>query len=123
MQLAFVLNKYEGELICDFAEYYHVLNYKEISPELAAIFLVGLRNDSRVVMAKSGTKLTTEQTLLATIADAATYSLWMQGRCKGKKPKSILSLLTKDKQSKCIGFNSGKEFDKEWKRRMNHGKE
>lgn len=121
MQLAFVLNKYEGELICDFAEYYHVLNYREISPELAAIFLVGLRNDSRVKMAKYGQKLTLEQTLLGTIADATTFSLWMQGRGKGKKPTSIMSILTKDKPNKCVGFNSGKEFEREWKRRINHG--
>lgn len=121
MQLAFVLNKYEGELICDFAEYYHVLNYKELAPELAAILLVGLRNDSRVMMKKSGQKLTIEQTLLASIADATTYSLWMQRRGKGKKPTSILSILTKDNQNKCIGFNTGKDFEREWKRRMNHG--
>ena len=97
------------------AEYYHILNYKENSPELIAILLSGLRNESRVQMAIAGQILTIEQILLATIADELSSMLWTG---KEDKPQSILAILL-DKvpknENQCLSFNSAESFDEWWK--------
>ena len=119
MQLALVLNRYESELICDFAEYYHILDYKSIDPGLAGILLQGLKPDSRTKMKLSNQKLTLEQTLLAIISDGITCLVWMKNKKKKtSKPKSILKLLLNDKEEtkKCKGYNSGADFERDWKR-------
>ena len=113
------MNKYESELICDFAEYYHILDYKSITPGLAGILLEGLRSDSRTKMKMAKMKLTVEQTLLATIADEIKISIWQQSPKKNKKkPESILNLLIngKNEPDKLKGFNSGADFDRYWRK-------
>lgn len=113
------MKRYESELICDFAEYYHILDYKSITPCLAATLLEGLKPESRTKMKLTNQKLTVEQILLATIADEIKLLVWMQGRKKNsKKPESLLNLLIngKNEPNKCKGFNSGADFDKYWRK-------
>jgi len=38
----------EDALICDLAETYHIFNYRELPPSLAATLSVGLKDDSRI---------------------------------------------------------------------------
>ncbi len=112
------MKRYESEFICDLAEYYHIYDYRTISPGLAAILLEGLRSESRTKMKMSKQKLTVEQILLATIADEIKLLIWMQGRKKSKKPESILNLLINGKQepNKCKGFNSTSDFERYWQK-------
>lgn len=112
------MNKYESELICDFAEYYHILDYKSITPGLAGILLEGLKPESRTKSKLTKQKLTIEQILLATIADQLKFYIWAQGKRKGKKPEPILDLLLngKDESNKCKGFNTSSDFEKYWQR-------
>ena len=118
MVLALVLAKYESEFICDFVQYYHIIDYMELSPMLVATLLVGLPDDSRVKMAISGQKLTLEQNLLARIADTVNFIAWAQtedARKNRNRPKSILELLLgNDKKEKLESFTA-EEFDKKWK--------
>lgn len=118
MVLALVLAKYESEFICDFVQYYHIIDYMELSPGLVATLLVGLPDDSRVKMAISGQKLTLEQNLLARIADTVNFIAWAQTEDAQKnrnRPKSILELLLgNDKKEKLESFTA-EEFDKKWK--------
>lgn len=118
MVLALVLAKYESEFICDFVQYYHIIDYMELSPVLVATLLVGLPDDSRVKMAISGQKLTLEQNLLARIADTVNFIAWAQTEDAQKnrnRPKSILELLLgNDKKEKLESFTA-EEFDKKWK--------
>ena len=92
------------------AEYYHILNYEELSPVYIAVLLSGLRNESRVQMARSGQKANIEQILLATIADEISGLLW---RGQNDRPESLLALLIKDKpknDKKCMSFNKPENF-------------
>ena len=127
MQLALVLNRYECELVCDFAEYYHILDYKSITPGLAGMLLQGLRPESRTKMKLTNQKITLEQTLLAIIADGIKGLIFMQSKKKNKKlPESILNLLINgNKESKKFkGFKSGADFERSWQQitGVGHGK-
>lgn len=126
MQLALVLNKYESELICDFAEYYHILDYKSIEPGLAGVLLQGLRPESRTKMKINNQEITLDQTLLGIICDGISNLVWMKvGAKKSKRPKSILKLLiNKNEPKKFKGFDSSEDFENSWKRitGVGHGK-
>lgn len=83
-------------MICDFAETYHIFNYRELPPSLVATLLIGLRDNSRVKMHLAKSKITIEQTLLAIIADAVQFVAWTKTKesKNGKyKKKSILKTL------------------------------
>lgn len=87
-------------MICDLAECYHVFDYKALSPELVATLVLGLRENSRVKMKLSKSKLTIEQILMARIADDLSFVAWTYTKeaRKGKpyKGKSILKALQGD---------------------------
>ena len=94
-----MIAKDEDALICDFAETYHVFDYKSLPPAQAAIFAAGLPDDSRVKRSITGRKVTNEITLLATIADILNILAWQNtkdGQRGSNKPKSILQSLTED---------------------------
>ena len=54
----------ESALICDFAETYHILDYRALPLKLAAVLACGLRDDSRIKMKLAGMKLNPETMLL-----------------------------------------------------------
>ena len=117
MQLALVLQKYESELICDFAEYYHIYDIKSITPELAAILLNGLKPESRIKSKLSKRKLSLDQMLLAMISDELRMHIWSQGgKKRGKKPNSVLDMLLNEnvEPNKCRGFNTSSDFERYW---------
>lgn len=119
MQLALVLNRYECELICDFAEYYHILDIKSIDPGLAGTLLQGLRPESRTKMKLNNQKITLDQTLLAIIADGVKGLIFLISKKKNKKlPESILNLLIngKNDSKQCKGFKSGADFERSWRK-------
>ena len=121
------MNRYESELICDFAEYYHILDYKSIEPGLAGVLLQGLRPESRTKMKLTNQKITLEQTLLAIIADGVKALIFMLSKKKGKKlPESILKLLIngKNKTKQFKGFESSADFERSWRKitGVGHGK-
>lgn len=103
-------------MICDLAETYHIYDFTGLSPDLVATFVVGLRDNSRVKMKMTETKLTVEQILLAIIADCLQFIAWTKTKesRKGKyKQKSILKTLqgTEKKKDDLISFASVEEFE------------
>lgn len=110
----------EDKLICDFAETYHILNYRELSPGLVATLCVGLRDDSRVKMEIAGIKITLEQTLLARIADDLSFQSWAQtkdGQKNRNRPKSVLKTLLEEKrEDQHETFLTPEDFDKAWEK-------
>ena len=111
-----MLNTDEEALICDFAETYRIYNYKEIPCKMAAIYAKGLK--------LAGVKVTLEDMLLASIADHTKLLTWMQTEDarKGKnRPKTILPRLLGEEERKIISFETGEEFEKEWKRLTEKG--
>ena len=121
MILARILNECEDDLICDLAETYHILNLRELSPCLVAVLSLGLRDDSRVKMHFSKTKITLEQALLARMSDCMSFLAWSKTKDaqKGRryKEKSILKeLLMPEKKEDLMLFESVEDFDSYMKR-------
>lgn len=113
----------EPQLICDLAETYHILNYKELLPELVAVLVLGLRDNSRVKMFLSGTKTSIEQMLLAIACDNLVFQSWTHSKdaSKGKpyKEKSILKALNgeyENEKDDLLCFKTIEEFKTYMKR-------
>jgi len=114
----------EDELICDLAEVYHVLNYKELLPSLVATLCFGLKDDSRVKMHFSNSKITLTQTLLARMADELSFQSWAKtkdGQKNRNRPESILEALTKEKKDvdELVSFKTAEEFNTAWQEIVN----
>lgn len=107
----------EDELICDFAETYHVLNWRALRPILAATLACGLDEGSRVLRKLRGDGVSLEPMLLAAILDQLRIANWYQtkdGVAGRNAPKSVLSALqgpTPKKAKKTKGFASPEEFE------------
>lgn len=106
----------KAEIICDLAEYYHILNYNELSPELVATLVLGLRDDSRIKMKLSGYKLNTNQMLMAVMVDNLQFLSWTKTKQAQKnqgRPESVLNkLLDLDKpKDELMSFESVEEFE------------
>lgn len=104
-------------MICDLMEYYHILNYKDIQPDVLGVLVFGLRENSRIKMNIMDSKLTTSQTLEARMVDALNLLVWSktEDAKKGRNmPKSILELLNnKNNDKECKGFRTIEEFESE----------
>ena len=110
----------EAALICDFAEYYHVLDVDALPVRLAATLACGLRPESRIMMAMSGQKVPLMTALQAAMLDNLAFIAYTktEDAQKGQnRPKSVLKQLTGAEDSKEIRtFGSAEEFER--KRRM-----
>ncbi len=108
----------EEELICDFAETYHIYDYQGLPAYYAATLVCGLRDGSRVRMKLSGQKMPTDTLLLASVADALAMLVWFKtedGQKNRKRPESILSKFLqnekKDTKDKPKAFKTVAELD------------
>lgn len=59
----------EDALICDFAETYHIYNYKSLPVTLVATLASGLRDDSRIKLKLNKQRVSNTDLLLSVIAD------------------------------------------------------
>ena len=103
----------EDALICDFAETYHILDYRALPARQAARLACGLRQSSRIMQALSGSPSDLETVLLALIADAARILVWQNTKdgAKGQnQPKSLLGILCGNTH-KGAGFDTVDEFE------------
>ena len=117
-----MINVGEDELICDLAETYHILNYRELSPVLVATLSVGLREDSRIKKKITGVSISAEQMLMAIMADNLQFLAWTKTKEaeKGKgRPDSILQkLLGNDKKSDdLLTFKTPDEYEEYMKKK------
>lgn len=106
-----MIAKQEHNLICDFAETYHVFDYKALPVRTAATLAAGLPANSRVKMALAGQKVDNETLLQAIIADRLGLLVWAQtedGRRNRNRPKSIYDALTREREE--IIFRTPEEF-------------
>lgn len=105
--------------MCDLAETYHILNYRELPCKTVALFSCGLRENSRIKRKLLGEKTDTEEILLSIIADRLGTLVWFNsedGAKRKNRPKSILSSLIGTEEEKEIQtFDSGKDFETEWR--------
>jgi hypothetical protein len=107
-------------LICDFAEYYHIYDYKVLPLEYVSTLFFGLRAESRSKLSLTKQRLPADVLLLAFIADALNTLVWFQsedGQKGRNRPKSIYDVLTgangKVTDENVLSFSSAEEFEKE----------
>ena len=85
----------KDKLICDFAQYYHVLDWRSLPVRLAATLAAGLPPDSRCMMHLAGQKLPEKTLMDAAAVDALHRIEWRLIGCPGSRPPdSILAALT-----------------------------
>lgn len=113
----------EDALICDLAETYQIYDYKRLPVQSVAVFSLGLRDNSRIKMKLSGSKISLEQSLLASVADRLGILIWQKtkdGARGSNVPKSILATLNGEveekEKSEARLFISGEEFLQERER-------
>lgn len=101
----------ENALICDFAETYHIYQWRALPARLAATLGMGLKDSSRIMMRLSGISAPMDTMLIALIADAARILVWQKTKDaeKGKnRPQSIYErLFCKEKTNE----NSTESFE------------
>lgn len=105
----------ESAVICDFAETYHVLNYRQLPARLAAALCVGLKADSRIKMKLNGNKVPYELELLMAAVDRLTLLVYAQtkdGQKGVNKPKLLIDQLYRESE-KPQRFSSGEELMKQ----------
>lgn len=102
-------------MICDLAETYNILNYKDLQPTLVAVLVLGLRDSSRVKMKISNANITIEQTLLAMIVDDLNFIAWTKTRDaqhgKYKRKSALKALKGEYKETKKEDLLSFKDPD------------
>lgn len=116
----------EDALICDFAEYYHIYDYKALPLDYAAVLFFGLRANSRCKIVLSGDNYGLDTHMSALMVDALNTLVWFQSRDGQKglnRPKSLVELLKGDvekshNKEKFLSFSSAEEFEKERERRL-----
>ena len=112
-----MMAKYPDELTCDMAETYGVFDIKRVPVKLLATLAVGLRDDSRVMIAKRGALVDNKTILLAQIAD-------MISGTNPKDPQSLTmrcfversseSVQAPQAQDKYETFDSPEAYKKRW---------
>lgn len=123
--LAGLMRSSETAVVCDLAEYYHVLNWRALPLRTVAMLVAGLREDSRTMMLATGQKIRLNSALLAASVDRLSMLLWAKskdGQKNRKRPESILQQLTEEHQpaDEYEGFETGEEF-MEARRRIMEG--
>ena len=105
----------EDALICDFAEVYHIYDYRKLPLRYAAILACGLSDDSRIKMAVSGNAVPTGLFLQAMMVDALNLLVWSKTKDAQRnrnRPKSIADIITRKQTSDIEAFATPEEFEK-----------
>lgn len=108
-----MLARSEDALICDFAETYHVYDWRTLPIKTVATLACGLRDDSRIKMLISGTRYKTDTMLLAGIADRLSILAWQKTKdgLKGRhKPRMLIDEMTKKKQRENVAYSTPEEY-------------
>jgi len=112
----------QDEIICDLAETYHILNYEELSPELVAVLLIGLRDGSRVKMKLSDIKVSYDRMIQAKMADDLAFIAWSKTKAAQTnegRPSSIYQmLLGRQEEKECESYDSPEAFFEAWHSRV-----
>ena len=109
----------EDALICDLAETYQIYDYKQLPLNQVAVFAYGLRDDSRIKQMMSDQIVPLETTLLASIVDRLSLSLWLKtkdGQKGVNRPETRDKLRTKNNKEEgdkrdYLVFESGEDFE------------
>ena len=113
--LAGMIRDDEDSLICDFAETYHIYDYRSLPLRLVATLAAGLRDTSRIAMNTTEAKASTTNTILAIIADhLAAIRIGLFGEKELPSVVEALYQLDKEKDD-VMAFKTGDEFMETWR--------
>jgi hypothetical protein len=121
-----MLAESEDDLICDFAETYHILDIWALPVETLAVLASGLRDNSRIKMRLAGIEHIPAEFVLPRIADILSlylYSFSKDAKNRRNEPKLFTDIMAgKHKKEKEItGYASGAEFMAARERIINGG--
>lgn len=91
----------EDALVCDFAETYHIYDWRSIPARTAATLAAGLRDTSRIHLKMAGMPCSFERLLLAGVFDAARVANWQRtkdGQTGRSKPEMVVRQILKSGQ-------------------------
>ncbi len=77
----------EDDLICDFAQTYHILDWRGLPLPLAATLASGLPGDSRCKLRITGAAVPLQTMLLASLTDQVSLMLWRYAKEGTPKPE------------------------------------
>ncbi len=107
----------EDALICDFAEFYHVLDYRELGLKRAATLACGLDDRSRIMRSMTGYPKPLGTLLQAAALDRLSLLVWANTKDaqRGRnRPKPVLDALLesgKEKEPEIRSFATIEEFE------------
>lgn len=111
-----LLRDYKKEIVCDFAETYHIYNYRDFKPSYIYVLVEGLKSDSRFKMALKNQKVDDLTLLNAKAVDLLSLLVWSKtpdAQAGRNRPKSLVDILLNDSEAEKEGFDSEEEFMKE----------
>ena len=108
----------EDALTCDFAQFYHVLDWRGLPCRLAAVLAFGLPDDSRIKMKMAGITGSPDRILMAAQLDVLNMLAWMQSKDGAKnrnRPDRVVTSFyyteKKEKAPAIRGFESAAAFE------------
>lgn len=104
----------EEALICDFAEYYHIYDYRALHARQAATLACGLREKSRIRHSILNTSYSVTDILLMSIADRLGILIWQNSEdgYKGiNRPDLLIENLAQTEQKTEKGFEDAEKFE------------
>ena len=114
MTLANMMATDADALTCDFAETYHVLDWRSLPMRLAGTLASGLGYDSRIRTALNGTKVPTTTIFLSLMTDALMNIAWQLGGT-GERPTPLTPLIMESDNEDDYGEMDAEDFDA-WRR-------
>jgi len=106
------LKNYKTELLCDFAEYYRIYDFRAHPPFYVGALLRGLRAESRTMMAITGTDVPFSVLVNVAILDNLNWLRWSRTKKGTRPPKPLLPGLLNTKEDKPTAFDTAEEFER-----------
>ena len=109
-----MLHEDRDALLCDFAETYHIYDFRALPPKTLAALAVGLRDDSRIKMKLAGMIYISPMLLLSSVADNLVLLRHFLSAKKGANAPDLYSDLITGKRKPAAAARAEKERDKKY---------
>ena len=106
-------------LVCDLAETYGIFDYRAVPVKLLATLASGLREDSRIKMRLSGSRVPRRDLLLAAAVDRLSLLVWGMSEDAQRgtnRPKSLVAAFMEETEDSgdVEAFDSAEDFEAAW---------
>lgn len=109
----------EDALICDFAETYHIYDYRSLPAKLAATYSAGFRENSRIRMKMRGDTLgDSNRMLLAMIYDVLAMISWIGEGTPPSMVDAMYGELPEQKKKPLKSYSSPEEYEQARKKKL-----